>query len=250
MDLPALLHQIMLASPPNYFDAFLVECNKWYEQPAHTFVELRTRLNKKIRGDLFEEFCVLYLERVKGYDRVWRLEEVPDPILERLGLKRRDMGIDIVAQKGEAFVAVQCKYKKVTAKATCLTWKSLSTFYALCMRSGPWNKYIVMTTCSFLRRVGKRTEKDQAFCIKSLQGITKEEWVQLCGIQENTLMPGAVPVKTAAERTVEDVRAARLARFAVPLVGEQHTSAPSVDTKDVVGLSPSADNVSGNSIQI
>ena len=213
MDLPALLHEILLASPPNYFDAFLVECNKWYEAPAHTFVELRTRLNKKIRGDLFEEFCVLYLERVKGYDKVWRLEDVPDDVLLKLGLKRRDMGIDIVAQRGDAFVAVQCKYKKVTAKATCLTWKSLSTFYALCMRSGPWNKYIVMTTCSFLRRVGKRTEKDLAYCIKTLQGITKEEWVLLCGIQGNTLVTDDAVVPVAAPKTPEELRAARLAYY-------------------------------------
>jgi len=249
MDLSALLHEILLASPPNYFDAFLVECNKWYEAPAHTFVELRTRLNKKIRGDLFEEFCVLYLERVKGYDKVWRLEDVPDGVLETLGLKRRDMGIDIVAQKGSTFVAVQCKYKKVTAKATCLTWKSLSTFYALCMRSGPWSKYIVMTTCSFLRRVGKRTEKDQAYCIKSFQGMTKEEWVQLCGIQGNRLVPEAPP---GPPRTAEDVRQARLARLArfQTSIGEQHPPAPSIDTKDIVGLGPDTHDKSGDSIRI
>ena len=213
MDLPAVLHEILLASPANYFDAFLVECNKWYEAPAHTFVELRTRLNKKIRGDLFEEFCVLYLERIKGYDRVWRLEDVPDDVLERLGLKRKDMGIDIVAQRGDSFAAVQCKYKKVTAKATCLTWKTLSTFYALCMRSGPWKNYIVMTTCSFLRRVGKKTDKDLAFCIKTFQGISKEDWVKLCGIQGNTLTEDAVAAPAATPKTAEELRAARLAYY-------------------------------------
>jgi predicted helicase len=61
-----------------------------YEQPAHTFTEMRTRENKKIRGDIFEEFCVLYLKHVRKYDSVWRLEDVPDEILVQLSLKRQD----------------------------------------------------------------------------------------------------------------------------------------------------------------
>ena len=206
MDLPAVLHEILLASPANYFDAFLVECNKWYEAPAHTFVELRTRLNKKIRGDLFEEFCVLYLERIKGYDRVWRLEDVPDDVLERLGLKRKDMGIDIVAQRGDSFAAVQCKYKKVTAKATCLTWKTLSTFYALCMRTGPWDKFVVMTNCAYVRHMGKKTPKDLSICLRKLQGVSKEDWLKMCGVTGHTLASGgAGACGFAARRRAVDI---------------------------------------------
>ena len=37
----------------------------WYSQPAHTLQEMRSRDNKKIRGDIFEDFCVLYLKEVK-----------------------------------------------------------------------------------------------------------------------------------------------------------------------------------------
>jgi predicted helicase len=43
-----------------------------------------------------------------GYENVWRLEDVPESILEKLSLKRRDMGIDIICQNGDAFSAVQC----------------------------------------------------------------------------------------------------------------------------------------------
>ena len=45
------LHAIFLQAPSNLFDAFLVECQKWYEQPAHTFTEMRVRDNKKVRGE-------------------------------------------------------------------------------------------------------------------------------------------------------------------------------------------------------
>jgi hypothetical protein len=56
-----LLHEIFLRHPENYFDEFIKECQVFYNEPAHTLTELRTRANKKIKGDIFEEFCVLYL---------------------------------------------------------------------------------------------------------------------------------------------------------------------------------------------
>ena len=55
------------------------------------------------------------------------------------------MGIDIVVKNNDIFYAVQCKYKKsCTLKKNILSWKQLSTFYAICMRTGPFDKYIVM----------------------------------------------------------------------------------------------------------
>ena len=128
------MYKIFLKSPNNLFDEFILECQKWYETPAHSFSEMRMRNNKKVRGDIFEEFCVLYLKFVKGHKNVWLLKDVPDEILLKLHVARRDMGIDIIVETTEdKFVAVQCKYKKHTSvKQNILSWKSLSTFYALC----------------------------------------------------------------------------------------------------------------------
>jgi len=205
-----LLHTILLRSPLNLFDEFQKECQKWYEQPAHTFTEMRTRDNKKIRGDVFEEFCVLYLKHVRGYDQVWRLSDVPDHVLTGLGLKRPDMGIDIIAERNGKYSAVQCKYKKHTTikPVTIVSWKALSTFYALCLRTGPWEKYIVMTNCNYTRRAGKKTPKDLSICLKTFQNTTKEEWTRMCGLEGNTI------TQTLAPKTTEDLRAARLAYFA------------------------------------
>ena len=86
LNLQKLLHTILLRSPSNLFDEFIIECQKIYNQPAHTLTELRTRENRKIKGDIFEMFCVLYLEYVKNYQKVWRLEDVPDEILQKLKL--------------------------------------------------------------------------------------------------------------------------------------------------------------------
>jgi hypothetical protein len=205
MELQKTLHEIFLASPVNRFDAFINKCQEWYSRPAHTLVELRTRENKKIKGDIFEEFSVLYLLQCKGYDNVWRLEDVPDELLLRLSLKRRDMGIDIICQKGDIFSAVQCKYKKPTGKKIGLSWKTLSTFYALCMRSGPWDKYIVMTNCNYICHVGKKTEKDISISLHSFQEITQEQWLTMCGNIE--------PCKPIVALSQDELREARLKRF-------------------------------------
>jgi len=165
MDLKKLLHTVFLKSPPNVFDEFIQECQKWYSQPAHTLQEMRTRDNKKVRGDIFEEFCVLYLKEVKGYQEVWLLEDLPEDILNKLSLKRRDMGIDIIVKHNDEWFAVQCKYKTPTGKKSYITWSALSTFYAMCLRTGPWAKYIVMTNCDYTRHQGPKGPKDLSICL-------------------------------------------------------------------------------------
>ena len=205
----SVLHTVLLKSPTNLFDEFLAECQRWYEQPAHTFTEMRTRENKKIRGDIFEEFSVLYLKHVKGYTNVWRLSDVPEHVLGGLGLKRPDMGIDIVAERNGKYTAVQCKYKKQSTMKpkNILSWKSLSTFYALCLRSGPWETYIVMTNCDYVRHAGKKTPKDLSVCLKTFQNITKEEWTRMCELDGHVVTPISV------QKTPAEIRAARLAYY-------------------------------------
>ena len=204
MDLQKSLYEIYLATPPNRFNAFIAMCQQYYSRPAHTIAELKSRDNKKIKGDIFENFCVLYLQS-KGYE-AWRLEDVPETLLTQLSLKRRDMGIDIVCVKDGLYSAVQCKYLAPKGKKFGLPWRTLSTFYALCMRSGPWDKHIVMTNCNYVCRVGKKSDKDISIVLNSFQTMTSEEWLQMCDKE---------PTFTQSEKVLcaEDLRAARLKRF-------------------------------------
>jgi hypothetical protein len=208
MELQKTLHEIFLKAPINRFDSFIMFCQAWYSKPAHTLQEIKTRENKKIKGDVFEIFCVLYLLNCRDYTNVWRLEDVPEEILTQLSLKRRDMGIDIICQKGQTFSAVQCKYKAPNGKKMGLSWKTLSTFYALCMRSGPWDKYIVMTNCNYICHVGKKTEKDISLSLHAFQNITSAQWIAMCGVQGNQLS------ESSHVLTQEELREARLKRFA------------------------------------
>ena len=203
-DLQSLLHTIFLRSPPNLFDEFLVEVQKWYELPAHTLTEMRERNNKKLRGDIFEDFCVLYLKFVKGYEHVWLLCELPEETLEFLKMRRQDMGIDIIVKTGGEFYAVQCKYKKRQSARNVLSWTALSTFYAMCLRTGPWAKYIVMTNCDYTRRQGPKTDKDLSICLKSFENITKEEWVKICDVKGLVLNQPAIKA-TVINEIVENL---------------------------------------------
>ena len=166
-ELQDVLYKIYLRSPNNLFDEFVAECQKWYNSPAHTLTEMKTRDNKKIRGDIFEAFSILYLKYVKCYKNVWLLKDLPIETLEKLNMKRQDMGIDIIVEtEGGDFIAVQCKYKTPTGfKQNVLSWKTLSTFYALCLRTGPWSKFIVITNCIYTRHQGKKTPQDIYYCL-------------------------------------------------------------------------------------
>ena len=217
-DIAKKLHEIFLRSPMNLWDAFEEECRKFYDAPAHSFVEMRTRDNKKIRGDMFEDFCVQYLKFIQGYDEVWLLEDVPEDVLTKLGMQRRDVGIDLVARHKGKYIAVQCKYKKQeTMKTKIVTWKALSTFYALCMRTGPWDKFVVMTNCAYVRHMGKKTPKDLSICLRKLQGVSKEDWLKMCGVTGHVLEsapPGGAgtdaPPPVPKKMSEEEVRLARL----------------------------------------
>ena len=111
--------------------------------------------------------------------------------------------------------------RHVSHKKNVVTWKHLSTFYALVLRTGPWAQYIVMTNCDYCRHMGKKTAKDVSICLKTFQNITQEQWVQMCQLegQPTSTLP-------QASLTSEQLRAARLARFSPQSAAGGGESAP------------------------
>jgi hypothetical protein len=192
-------------SVDNLFDEFIRQATRFYERPAHTLQEMRARQNTKARGDIFEAFCARYLRCVCRYEDVWLLAEAPDETLELLGMRRRDMGIDIVVHDKGSFYAVQCKYKTRTEHG--VGWKELSTFYALCMRTGPWKRHIVMTNCRYVSHQGRRTSADVSLCLGTLRALTSDQWASMA----QTERPASPP--PPPELTPEELRNRRMARF-------------------------------------
>ena len=128
------------------------------------------------------------------------------------------MGIDIICENNGIYTAVQCKYKKHSNnRKHCVTWKELSTFYALCLKTQiSWDKYIVMTNCEYITHMGKKTEKDQSICIGTFRNITKDEWIKMCNIKGNVLngnIDSNINIEVNNNTEKEKLRALRLAYF-------------------------------------
>lgn len=214
------------------FDTFIEECQKIYDAGAHSIQELKQKCTKA-KGDIFEVFTVLLLEKVYGWEKVWLLKDVPDDILTQLGLPNRDMGIDIIGYHHSDYYAVQCKYKKKNPHKTytVVGWKELSTFQALCARSGPWKQQIVVTNCDYVRHQGQKAANDKTIARKRLQGLSRTEWLAMAGDMGHQLGHGKeeipTPVVTGSRKIIlhkkkvetpqqlsaEEIRAKRLAYF-------------------------------------
>lgn len=166
------------------FDYFLEECENYYKSPSHSIYELKQKQSTKIKGDIFEHFCLLYFKKIYGLQEIWLLQDLPENILQTLGLKRNDLGIDLIGIDYKLrYYAIQAKYrnrKNMYKKYRGLTWKQLSTFYALVYRTGPYYKHVVITTCDYVRHIGgRKTSQDQSICYTRLKNILKEKWMEL-----------------------------------------------------------------------
>jgi hypothetical protein len=187
-----------------------------------------TESGTKLKGDLFEEFCKIYLLKVKKFDQVFLLCEVPDDLLSKLGLHRRDFGIDLIAIKksynqSELYYPVQCKFKKPHRdgiipntkfiRYNCVNFKELATFYLMCSKSGPWQKLIVMTNGKYVRHVGKKTEKDWSICLGSFRKLSCSQLLEMMGVKGRCIGEAENSVTPTPKNDLQKMREARIARF-------------------------------------
>lgn len=185
------------------FDRLCDVFKSHFEKPAHNITEIKKRSSKS-KGDIFEVFCMMYL-KAKGYE-VWHLTQVPDDVLEFLGMQRFDLGIDLIARikipKRETsslfdyfYLPVQVKYRKPTKDTQGRTvhrvgWKDISTFLSLCMRTGSpgnkdnkrgWLKHVIMTNSDNVCWRGKKTKQDWTIAKKSFVKCDNFFWLNMVG---------------------------------------------------------------------
>lgn len=87
------------------------------------------------RGDAFERFVHAYLllNREFALTDVWPISETPRRVLNKLGLPRRDVGVDFIARRRDgALWAVQAKFR---IDRSTVTWGDLSTFAGASQRA-------------------------------------------------------------------------------------------------------------------
>ena len=122
---------------------------------------------EKEKGDRFEDLTQAFLQISPLYrsqlKSVWRLEEVPPAVRQKLKLPATDKGIDLVAEtyKGE-FWAIQCKYRQNTDQQ--LTHTDISTFTSLTFQACKGFSFALV--CSTTERVTNlyRGEERIGFC--------------------------------------------------------------------------------------
>ena len=144
----------------------------------HTaYSDIKTLKKSRINlGNAWETFCQEYL-RIKGY-KAYRLGEASPELLSKYKLTKLDRGIDIIAfdPQGDP-CAVQCKFRRKGK----VSWRELSTFEALCARSGPWNRHIVMTNAPGVKREGRPQVCDMTMSSKTFSAMRRHEWEILAG---------------------------------------------------------------------
>ena len=150
-------------------------------------------------GRCWEEFCKEYLVHILNW-KVWSLKDCH--FLEELQMKRRDVGIDLIAKdQDQNFIAIQCKFRK---KFQRLSWRDLSTFDALCMRTGPWFKHVVMATSTSIAREGCTLSKDVFYGKRHFETLPRHEWLKMAGYGEGNICGGQTLTNA------QDLRQARL----------------------------------------
>lgn len=203
----------------NLFDNFMSAIDEYHEKAAHTIAELKSTTKQK--GDLWEEFCCLYLTKIRGFEYAWCLNDIPKEIKSSLGLGTKNLGIDIVAYYNGFYYAIQCKYRKnsgigqqpKTSKSYLtkgykskgsISWKELSTFYALCARTGPWAKHIVITNCHYVTHAnGSKSDKDMSICLGSFSSLTTDDFRTMLDMQGSILNSSS---KIISQETVRNAR--------------------------------------------
>lgn len=197
----------------NKFDLLMKNIENYVEGNKVTnMAELREKAkDKKKKGDLFETFCYLYLQKVLAHDEVWFYKDFPLELKVQFHLTKNDYGIDLISKKGDGYYAIQCKYRRPQDKTQIISWKSLSTFYAMVSKSGPWVKHITMTNVNGCRHIGEKTDKDWSICIGTYRGMDHFAWLKLCGITNTECNTIQISSKNVLDK--EELRNKRLTYF-------------------------------------
>ena len=125
-------------------------CHSWEE-----FTSALSRLGKTEKGEAFELLTRLYLRTEDIYttklDKVWHHEEIPQKVVDALGLSKPEIGVDLVARvRGGGYWAIQCKFHQDASKN--VTYKELAPFLSITGESGGISYRLVSTSAHGVSR--------------------------------------------------------------------------------------------------
>lgn len=192
----------------NIFELLVNQIEIYFDRKVNNMKGIKDKHNKKLKGDVWELFCKLYLQSTSKYKRVWLFKEIPSKAKEKIGLSNstQDNGIDIVCKDFSGkYHSVQCKYR---GHGERVCWKNLGTFIGLSERC-KFRKIIVMTNSSGVTRKLVKSKKDVTIAKGTFRAIKLREWKEMVGFSEPEVLQENIEIP----ETIEDLREARLKYF-------------------------------------
>ena len=103
------------------------------------------------KGRAFEELTRLYLLTEPIFatklEKVWHHSNVPQKIVDELGLQRPEIGVDLIAQaKDGTYWAIQCKFHQNRSKN--VTYKELQSFFGITERQQTYERLSHRLVCT------------------------------------------------------------------------------------------------------
>lgn len=190
----------------NIFDLLVDEIETYFNRQVNTVQELKDKYNKKLKGDIWEQFCKLYLKSCGEYKRVWLFRDLSETTKSNCGITgSTDNGIDIVCKDHSGnYYSVQCKYR---SRGKRLDWKTLSTFIGSSER-GKFKKFIIMTNGTGVSRKFNSSKRDKVIAKGTFKALKLEFWESMVGDAGRILEK-----KQKIPKTIEELREARLKYF-------------------------------------
>lgn len=182
MDLGSVIGKA-LSNQTKVFDQVVNAIETHSDLPRSSIAEIRQRNPAQVKGRAWEQFCQLWISaRYDWVEKVYLLEQTSVELREQLGLRKQDLGIDLIVEtKSGEFIAVQAKYRSCVKKISKVPWSHLSTFWGLVARSGPWKAHWVMTNCSGISWKVPKTDKDRTLAMGTFRKTPSETWLKMSG---------------------------------------------------------------------
>jgi len=135
----------------------ITSANSWYD-----FEQSLIHLGKTDKGHAFEELTRLHLMTDPTFStkimEIWHHSDVPQRIIDELGLQQPEIGVDLIAQvKDGTFWAIQCKFHQDRTKN--VTYEELSTFFSITERDRTYPKLSHRLVCTSANGASHRIGK-------------------------------------------------------------------------------------------
>lgn len=203
--------------PEQVFSLLVQDMLAYYNRPVHTLTELKKRDLKQSVGRTWELFCKDWLLAQRNSKGVPLYVAVHDAVDKKgeLGLGKQDIGIDLVAEarigNKTVYHAIQCKWRK----KGLVTWTQLSTFLALCSRTGPWVCHRVMTNSTGVNWKKMKGDKDRCTARGTFAATDRLTWMATAGVQSQGHVLGSTASNEASSSTDIDVVTESLTQMSV-----------------------------------